>query len=99
MSKNKLYTLSYFKKRLIDAGYHVKVLIPKFLKKGDDRKWLISIMSEHKHYPIFCLCIKKEDEYRYLITDNNLFMDREIMTSSMNVIINNIRELDNSIWD
>ena len=88
-SRNKLYTLSYFKKRLRQAGWKVGVLIPSY-SDHDKRYWTICIGED----VIFCTCLKYIDEEGDLVTyfhfsDNNqkLMIDKTISTQSMKVIL------------
>ena len=83
--KNKLYTLSYFRKRLSETNLMSKVLISAY-PKNDNRYWTISISIDHM---IFCTCYKKEDDVYFEFWDgDNVIKNRcVIKTKSMNVII------------
>lgn len=84
--KNKLYTLSYFRKRLSEINLMSKVLISKY-PPNDSRYWTISISIDHM---IFCTCYKKEDDFYFEFWDgnNNIKTNRYVIkTKSMNVII------------
>ena len=87
--KNKLYTLSYFKKRLRDAGYNSITLFNSY-KEDDNRYWTILIGENN----IQCTCLKylnetKQIVYSFSFIDHNqnLRIDKNISTHSMNVII------------
>lgn len=96
--KNNLHTLGYFKKRLLDAGYQVMVLISDFQNPDDVRKWMISIMGEQK-YPLICICIKEDDnKYVFRVTNacysywSHKRINETIKTDSMNVILNTLKK-------
>ena len=87
--RNNLYTLSYFRKRLKDAGILSKVLIENF-NEDDRRYWSICISELN----IICTCFKYLDEdhnqiVRFHFNDGNqkFTYDKNIQTESMNVII------------
>jgi hypothetical protein len=85
MSKNKLYTLSYFRKRLKDANISSIVLLDKY-DECDYRYWSISIDNIRN---ILCTCMKHEDEYYFVFSDcrQHILNNKIIKTESMNVII------------
>jgi hypothetical protein len=85
---NNLYTLGYFRKRLLGEGFTSKILINDFSEK-DGRYWTISIDTELK---IFCTCFREDDEISFEFWDGgNRIMNKFIVkTSSMNVIIHNL---------
>ena len=97
-NKNKLYTLSYFRKRLRDANLTSKVLIDSYKGEADKRYWTISIDPEKR---IFCTCFKyiEEDEivFNFKFSDENqsLPIDRTITTESMMVIIEELKKIIN----
>jgi hypothetical protein len=55
VSRNKLYTLSYFRKRLHEVGVTTRVIEDNY-NDGDRRYWTLSIDSEDLR--IFCTCIR-----------------------------------------
>lgn len=89
MSHNKLYTLSYFRKRLFNAGYSSKILIDRF---DDSRYWMISIGDVAK---IICVCYKDGENYYFELFDgkNKIKQNMIIHTQSMNVITEALNEL------
>ena len=94
-NKNKLYTLSYFKKRLKDSGIISKPIIREF-DKNDKRYWLLSIDPKHK---ILCTCFKytenNEMKYSFRFSDGHqrIPIDKTITTESMLVIINELKKV------
>jgi hypothetical protein len=97
-SKNKLFTLSYFRKRLKDAGFITKILDDRY-SEIDKRYWTISI---DKNYRIHCTCFKfktQDDEncYSFMFTDGKqkIKIDRTLTTSSMKVIIDFLNSVIN----
>jgi hypothetical protein len=96
-NKNKLYTLSYFRKRLRDAGITSKVLIDSYTE-GDKRYWTISIDPENR---ILCTCFKYTEDnilkFYFNLSDGNqnLPIDKTIKTESMNVIIEILKKIIN----
>ncbi len=99
--KNKLYTLSYFKKRLRDGNYNSITLFNSY-SEDDQRYWTILIGEDN----IQCTCLKfmnemSQIEFSFHFTDNKqtLNMDKKVTTHSMNVILellNNITKKDNT---
>ncbi len=81
---NKLYTLSYFRKRLFAAGIESKILIKNY-NKDDSRYWTISVFKDKC---IFCTCFKNGSDYSFEFWDggNHLTRRHIIKTMSMNVI-------------
>lgn len=82
---NKLYTLSYFRKRLFAAGIESKILIRSF-PEGDKRYWMISIFKDKC---ILCTCYKTGQDYSFEFWDGGNDMTRKTILKcmSMNVII------------
>ena len=97
-SKNKLYTLSYFRKRLKGAGFSSKILINNY-DEDDKRYWTISI---HKEYSIICTCLKYETdgilEVSFHFTDcgQKIIRDKTVQTESMNIITEMLEKLINT---
>ena len=85
MSKNKLYTLSYFRNRLLQNGISSKILINNFTEE-DDRRWMISIYDDLK---IICVCYKNNDIFYFEFFDGKqtIKLNQLIQTESMKVII------------
>ena len=97
--RNNLYTLSYFRKRLKDAGINAKILIENYSEQ-DIRYWTICISEELN---IICTCFKYLDEddnqiVKFHFSDGNqLFVfDKTIQTESMNVIIEILSKVINT---
>lgn len=96
-NRNKLYTLSYFRKRLRDAGITSKVLVNSY-KEGDRRYWTISIDPEKR---IWCTCFKYIEDgvikYKFKFSDGNqhLPLDRTLSTESMPIIIKALQNIIN----
>lgn len=96
-NKNKLYTLSYFRKRLRDSGITSKILIDSYTET-DQRYWTISIDPSKK---IICTCFKYTEndviQFNFNFSDGNqnLPIDRNIKTESMNVIIDELKKIIN----
>jgi hypothetical protein len=88
--RNNLYTLSYFRKRLKEAGIFAKILMNEY-GEDDKRYWSIAIGEKHI---ITCTCFKYEDEdgeqvvnFRFSDGNQRLIIDKNIQTQSMKVII------------
>lgn len=92
MSKNKLYTLSYFRKRLKDKEISSVRLINKYCD-DDVRYWTILIDPGNKN--IICTCFKHniEDFYFSLLTAK--YTNFEVKTKSMDIIIDSLLNLIN----
>lgn len=90
MSKNKLYTLGYFRQRLKLAGLWSKILIDKF-SADDKRYWAISI---DKDLQIFCICYKTHNDYYFEFIDGHqrCTMNIKIRTESMDVILEFLKD-------
>ena len=88
MTKNRLYTLSYFRKRLKDADINSIRLINEFKDDNDKRYWTILIDPGRKN--IITTCYKEDiDKFWFkLNTPTNLY---NIKTKSMRVIIENLK--------
>jgi len=88
--KNKLYTLSYFRKRLHSASIESKILIKNYMINEDKRYWTIVMFP--KTHNIFCTCYKNETEFWFEFWDggNNLKNETIIRTKSMNIIIDSV---------
>lgn len=86
--KNKIYTLSYFRKRLIDNQIPSIRLINSF-EATDTRYWMILICPGKDN--IICTCYKKSPEEFYfkLCTRNGEY---KLLTLSMDTIIEMIKK-------
>lgn len=91
MSNNKLYTLSYFRNRLLQEKISSKILINDF-SPNDERYWMISIYDDLK---IICTCYKNSDEFFFEFFDGkqNIKLTRYFRTDSMKVIIDFLKTL------
>lgn len=92
MSKNKLYTKSYFSKRLKDAGFDViKLKIP--YQNEDNRKWTIIVNPGRKYsntwkFNVFVTCYKEKDSKDFSFKfQGQDFKDFILETKSMKLII------------
>ena len=89
--KNKIHTLSYFKKRMKDNGYIVWDILKKYAME-DPRKW--TIMLNPSIESVYVTCIINRDELgglpEFQINDGGFRFQRNltIRTSSMEVIVN-----------
>lgn len=89
--KNKIHTLSYFKKRMKDNGYIVWDIMKKYAME-DPRKW--TIMLNPSIESVYVTCIINRDELgglpEFQINDGGFRFQRNltIRTSSMEVIVN-----------
>ena len=83
--KNNLFTHSYFRMRLSDAGIKSSVLVKDFAP-NDERYWAISVFEKEK---VFCICHRKDGDSWFVFYDGHLFPYPTIVkTQSMNVILN-----------
>lgn len=94
MSKNNLYTQSYFVKRLVEAGFDVKRLNIEFETK-DTRKW--TILVNFKDVPQKCniiiTCIKNSTDdffFKLMTIDSIEFC---IRTMSMEIVIEQLKKI------
>ena len=90
MSKNKLYTCSYFCKRIIEQGFDViRLNIP--YEKDDLRKWSIVVNKHNSAYKINVMitCFKNEEtknfEFQFQGQRKKAFF---LSTLTMTMIIN-----------
>ena len=89
--KNKIHTLSYFKKRMKDNGYVVWDIMKKYAME-DPRKW--TIMLNPSIESVYVTCIINRDELgglpEFQINDGGFRFQRNltVRTSSMEVIVN-----------
>lgn len=93
--KNKIHTLSYFKKRLKDSGYIVWDIMNKYSIE-DPRKWTVLVNPSIES--IFITCSVNREELGSLpefeLNDGGLRFQKNITlkTSSMEVIVNFLTE-------
>lgn len=89
--KNKIHTLSYFKKRLKDNGYIIWDVMKRYAT-ADPRKW--TIMLNPSIESVFITCIVNREELNgtpeFEIYDGGLRFQKNLTlrTSSMEVLIN-----------
>lgn len=88
--KNKVHTLSYFKKRLKDSGYVVWDIM-KHYADYDPRKWTILINPGAE--AVYVTCVLNRDEMditEFELTDSGQRFQKNLIikTSSMEVITN-----------
>lgn len=89
MSKNKLYNLSYFCKRLAEEGFTI-IKLPIPYESDDLRKWTIVVNTFHGNYKfnIFITCFKNNEtkDFSFKFQGQN-FEDFILSTLSMKLII------------
>lgn len=103
--KNKIYTLSYFKKRLKDSGYVVWDIMNKYAIE-DPRKWTVLVNPSIESVYITCIVNREElgQIPEFEISDGGMRFQKNltIKTSSMEVIINHLTRkgivADNSLY-
>ena len=83
MPNNKLYTLSYFRKRLKESDISSIKLIERY-EESDPRYWTILISPSQKN--LICTCYKfPNGDFHFSIQTSN-YTNYEIKTKSMEVI-------------
>lgn len=93
--KNKVHTLSYFRKRLKDSGYVVWDIMNRYSIE-DPRKW--TVMVNPSIESVFITCLVNREELGSLpefeMNDGGLRFQKNITlkTSSMEVIVNFLTE-------
>lgn len=89
--KNKIHTLSYFKKRLKDSGYIVWDMMQKYAME-DPRKWTVLINPSIESVYVTCIVNREElgSPPEFQINDGGLRFQKNLTlkTSSMEVIVN-----------
>lgn len=89
--KNKIQTLSYFKKRLKDNGYIVWDVMNKY-SLSDPRKWTVLINPSIESVYVTCYVNREElgSIPEFEINDGGLRFQRNLSlrTSSMEVVVN-----------
>ena len=91
-SKNRLYTRSYFVKRLIDEKITCRSLIDNFVET-DVRRW--SVLIYPNQYNILCTCYKRSADDYWFKFDTEKKSNMQVKTQSMNVIIQFIQDYVN----
>jgi hypothetical protein len=93
--KNKIHTLSYFKKRLKDSGYVVWDMMNKYSIE-DPRKWTLLLNPSIESVFITCYVNREElgSSPEFEMNDGGLRFQKNITikTSSMEVIVNFLTE-------
>jgi len=88
--KNKLYTLSYFRKRLKEAGITSIRLINNF-REDDERYWAILVDPGNRN--IITICYKNDSlnfHFKLMTPSLSNFI---ISTKSMKIIIDNFKKI------
>lgn len=89
--KNKIHTLSYFKKRLKDNGYIVWDIMNKFSME-DPRKWTVMLNPSIESVYITCYVNRESlgDLPEFEFNDGGMRFQKNLSlkTSSMEVVIN-----------
>jgi len=89
--KNKVHTLSYFKKRLKDCGYIVWEIMNKYSIE-DPRKWTVMINPSIESVLITCIVNREQlgDMPEFEVNDGGLRFQKNLTlkTNSMEVLIN-----------
>lgn len=99
MAKNKLYTCSYFCKRIVEQGFDViRLNIP--YEKNDLRKWSIVVNKKKANYKmnVMITCFKNEEtknfEFQFQGQRKKAFF---LSTLTMNLIIDILKKAMESI--
>ena len=90
MTKNNLYTKSYFIKRLIETGYFVYRVVDRF-DDSDIRYWMVYVRDRSNRIVVIT-CVKPDNDFYFRINgpnDSNIKLE----TLSMNVVIETIERL------
>lgn len=94
MSKNKLYTKSYFKKRIVEQGFDVTDLKIQY-EVNDLRKWTIVVNKQKAKYKmnIIITCFKDETTKNFCFKFQGQRKKEFILeTLSMNLIIDILKK-------
>lgn len=91
--KNRLYTKSYFVKRLRESGFKVQVVFDKYNPSGH-RYWTIVVDPGRKDVMITCFK-KNSDDYSFTVQTEHI-SNYSLITQSMDVIRNFISNIVNS---
>lgn len=99
MAKNKLYTKSYFKKRIVEEGFDVLDLkIP--YEKNDLRKWTLVINKQKSNYKINIIitCFKNEETKEFCFKFQGQRKKEFILTTlTMKLIIDILKKATEDI--
>ncbi len=87
--KNKIYTLSYFRKRLVENDISSVRLINSF-ETDDTRYWMILISPGKQN--IICTCYRSSPD-RFFFKLNTKKGDLQIHTLSMEVLITELKHI------
>lgn len=82
-SKNKLYTKSYFIKRLVDKKFYVEKIIDQY-PKYDKRYWTILVNPSRDNFLITCIRNGNKTQFRIFAKNDTSIL---VETESMEVII------------
>jgi hypothetical protein len=85
--KNNIYTKSYLRKRLIEAGIIVRDLVSEY---NDNRCWTFMIDPNHQQILLTCIKKNKDDFYFQLLFEEKKI---RITTLSADVLIKEIQEI------
>ena len=94
MAKNKIYTPSYFVKRLIESGYNVRRVFNDF-GEHDSRRWTMVVNPGQESVFVTCYTNKEELHDRvFEFNDGGKYIPKnfQLYTESIEVIINYLRE-------
>jgi len=91
MSKNKLYTYSYFIKRLVESGFDV-TRIPIHYTEEDPRYWSIFVNKKDGTYKnnIMITCWKTDNKYSFHFQGfqkNGFFLETQSMTIIITILL------------
>jgi hypothetical protein len=88
MSKNKLYNLSYFSKRLIEAGFNINRIVSAY-ENDDPRKWTILVVNSKTNsykFNIMITCFKNEKtkEFSFILQGQQ---PRELTYKTLSMVL------------
>ena len=89
-NKNKLYTISYFRKRLADSGVSSVRLINRY-GLGDKRYW--TILIEPQKANILCTCYKDQIDSCHFVLSTSNVPNFRVDTKSMEIMIDVLKDL------
>lgn len=94
MSKNKLYTLSYLTKRLIENKLNTAKLIDKYAE-DDNRQWSIIVDPGIKpgRANIILTCFKVTPTVFWFVATSNRGVGTKIKTLSVDIIVEILRDI------
>ena len=94
MAKNKLFTPSYFIKRIIECGYNVEKVFDKY-GTHDPRRWTVAINPTQESVLVTCYTNKEELHdivFEFNDGGNTIPKNFQLHTKSIEVIINYLQE-------